>query len=248
MEAFFISFSTLTLLPLSPKGWKSTDLKNSVAFYPLVGAFLGGILALLSKIHLSHELKTPILLLAWIVITAAFHLDGLADCCDGFFGGKNPEERRRIMRDPAIGAYGVTGIVLTLLFKFSLLSRFLAEGDSWKWLILIALAARWAVTLACVVFKAPPGDHGLGSQVVGLAAPLFAVSSLLSLVAGMALLKFQGLEIFALVGLVALAVGYFSKSRIKGLTGDGMGTIIELSEVSSLFWVVLIHHEEFLQL
>ena len=248
LKAFLISFSTLTLLPLSPKEWKTADLKNSVAFYPLVGGSLGGLLALAGKIHLAHELKTPLLLLLWVMITAAFHLDGLADCCDGFFSGKTPEDRRRIMKDPMIGAYGVTGIVLTLLFKFSLLSRLLTEGDNWKWLILIPLAARWAVTLACTVFKAPPGDGGLGSQVVGLAAPWFAASTVLSLVAAIALLNLQGLEVFLLAGLTTLAVGFFSQTRIKGLTGDGMGAIIELSEVLGLFWAVLIHHEGFLQI
>lgn len=248
LKAILVSFSTLTLLPLSPKEWKTEDIKKSVAFYPLVGGLLGGLLALVSRIHLAHDLKTPLLLLLWVVITAVFHLDGLADCCDGFFGGKTPEERRRIMKDPMIGAYGVTGIVLSLLFKYSLLSRLLVEGDAWKWLILMPLAARWAVTLSCTVFKAPPGDQGLGSQVVGLSASWFAADTLLSLAAGIALLKLQGVEIFVLTGLMALAVGFFSQSRIKGLTGDGMGATIELSEVLGLFFILLIHHEEFLQL
>jgi adenosylcobinamide-GDP ribazoletransferase len=248
MKPFLIAFSTLTLLPVSPKEWKEADVKNSVAFYPLVGGLLGGLLALGSKIHLIHELKAPLLLLLWVVVTAAFHLDGLADCCDGFFGGKTPEERRRIMKDPMIGAYGVTGIVLALLFKFSLLSRLLVEEDAWKWLIFVPLAARWAVTLSCTVFKTPPGDHGLGSHVVGLAAPWFAAATLLSLATGVLLLKLQGLELFFLAGLIALAVGFFSQARIKGLTGDGMGATIELCEVLGLFFVLLIHHEEFLQL
>lgn len=248
MKPLLIAFSTLTLLPVSPKNWKDADVKASVAFYPLVGALLGGLLALLSKIHLAHELKGILILLGWVIGTAAFHLDGLADCCDGFFGGKTPEERRRILKDSATGAYGVTAVVLALLFKYSLLSRVQVEEDAWKWFIFIPLAARWAVTLSCTLFKSPPGDQGLGSQVVGLAAPWFAASTLLSLAAGVALLRLQGLMAFLVAGTVALGVGFLSQSRIKGLTGDGMGATIELSEVACLFFAVFTFHNNFLQL
>lgn len=248
LKALLIAFSTLTLFPVSPKDWKDADVKTSVAFYPLVGAILGGLLALISKIHLAHELKTVLLLLLWVVLTAAFHLDGLADCCDGFFGGKIPEERRRIMKDSATGAYGVTGIALALLFKYSLLSNVLSEGDAWKWFLLIPLAARWAVTLSCAVFKAPTGNQGLGSQVMGLPTPLFAACTLLSLAAGIALLKLQGLTVLLIAGLIALGLGFFSQSKIKGLTGDGLGATIEISEVACLFFAVLTIHNNFLQL
>lgn len=248
LQAFFLSLSTLTLLPVSPKGWKDSDLRNSVAFYPLVGALLGGLLALTARIHLAHELKSPLLLLTWVVLTAAFHLDGLGDCCDGFFGGQTPEDRRRIMKDPAVGSYGVTGIVLALLLKYGLLARLVSEEDGWKWLILVPLAARWAATLACTLFKAPPGDTGLGSKVVGLPAPWFAASTLLSLALAVALLKLQGLEAFLLAGLVALGLGFLSQSKIKGLTGDVLGATIEVGETACLFFAVLAIHNGFLQL
>src|SRR5579883_1169557 len=166
-KALLLALSTLTLLPVSPKEWKASDVKTSVVFYPLVGLLLGGLLALATQIHLAHELKAALLMFLWVVLTAAFHLDGLGDCCDGFFGGKSPEERRRIMKDPAVGSYGITGIVLALFFKYAFLSSVLSEGEAWKWFLLIPLAARWAVTLSCTIFKAPPGDHGLGSEVVG---------------------------------------------------------------------------------
>jgi adenosylcobinamide-GDP ribazoletransferase len=248
MKAFLIALSTLTLFPASPGKWSERDLKTSVAFYPLVGALLGGLLAALAQIHLSHPLKAILLLLLWIIGTGAFHLDGLADCCDGFFGGKDPQDRRRIMKDPFLGAYGVTAIGLALLAKFNLISNLLAGEDSWKWFLLIPVAGRWAVTLACTVFKAPPGDKGLGSQVMDLSPAIFAAATLLSLAAGIALLKLQGLEIFLVAGLAALGVGALSKSKIKGLTGDGMGATIELAEVAGLFFAVLNFHTGFFQL
>lgn len=235
LNALRIAFSTLTLLPVSPRDWKDKDVRLSVAFYPLVGAALGGLLALFLKIHIAHDLKTLLVLLTWVLVTGAFHLDGLSDCLDGFFGGKNPEDRRRIMKEPTIGAYGVTGIVLTLLFKMALLGHLLSDGETWKFLILIPLAARWSVTLACTLFAAPPGNKGLGSQVVGLEGYCLAISTLVSLVGGWSLFQARSLEAFLVAGLVALGVGALSRSRIQGLTGDGMGAIIETAEVGLLF-------------
>lgn len=235
MTPFLLALSALTLLPLSPKKWEPADLKLSSAFYPLVGALLGGLLALVSKVQMAHDLRTIPVLLIWVLVTGAFHLDGLSDCLDGFFGGKDPEDRRRIMKDPAVGAYGVTGIGLTLLFKMSLTSHLLSEAGDWKLLVLIPLAARWGVTLACTLFQAPPGDKGLGSQVLGSIPAYFAASTLLSLAAGWWLLRAPSLEFFLAAGLVAVGVGFLSRSRIEGLTGDGMGAMIEVSEIVLLF-------------
>ena len=241
MKPLLIALSTLSLLPVSPKEWKESDVKTSVVFYPLVGAVLGGFLAALGQVHLGHGLKAMLLLLFWVIGTGAFHLDGLADCCDGFFGGEDPQDRRRIMKDPFIGAYGVTAIVLALLIKYNLASLLTGE-DSWKWLILIPLAARWAVTLSCMVFQAPTGDQGLGAQVTGFSPSFFAIETLLSWGAGLFLLKLQGLEIFLMTGLVSLGVGFLSKSKIKGLTGDGLGATIELGELAGLFFAALTIH------
>ena len=235
MKSLLIAFSTLTLLPVSPKEWRGPDVKASVAFYPLVGAFLGGLLTAVGQVPLGFNLKTILLLLVWVVATGAFHLDGLADCCDGFFGGKDPKDRRRIMKDPFIGAYGVTAIVLCLLFKFSLLPNLLGHEDAWRWLLLIPMAARWAVALACTFFRPPKGDQGLGSQVMGFPQDRFLIMTLFCWAGGFWLLRWQGLSTFLLMGSVALGIGSLSRSKIKGLTGDGMGAIIELSELAGLF-------------
>lgn len=75
----------------------------------------------------------------------------------------------------------------------------------------------------------------MGSQVVGLEGYCFALSTLVSLVGGWSLFQARSLEAFLVAGLVALGVGALSRSRIQGLTGDGMGAMIELSETALLF-------------
>ena len=67
----------------------------------------------------------------------------------------------------------------------------------------------------------------------------FAASTVVTLAMGIGLWEIQGVESILLAAAVALAVGFLSQSRIGGLTGDGMGAIVELSEVSLLFMACL---------
>jgi adenosylcobinamide-GDP ribazoletransferase len=238
VKSLLIAFSTLTIFPVPTGRWSPNQLKNSVIFYPLVGAFLGGLLALILKLPLSIDLLSLLVLLFWVLLTMAFHLDGLGDCLDGWFGGRNPKERRRIMKDAAMGVYGVTGIVLLLLFKYVLLEHLFTHANAWKWLIAIPAAARYAVVFSCMRSGSPPGNHGLGSKVTRLSFPAFCLSSLMTL--GLFfLLKWETLGVLAVAITLSVLVSALSKNRIGGLTGDGMGATIEITEVCLLFFACL---------
>ncbi len=229
------AFSTLSSIPIDPGKGSLDELKHSVVFYPLVGLVLGGLLALVGLIPMAPDLGALLLLLVWVLFTAAFHLDGLADCLDGFFGGRTPKERRRIMKDSAVGVYGLTGIVLLLVSKYVLLSHDLAKGEASQWLIAIPVVARWAIGLSCLISKAPSGDKGLGSQIVGLPVKWFLFSTFLSIFICGLLLKLGALWAFLVAIGVSVGISRFSKARIGGLTGDGMGATVELTEVCLLF-------------
>ncbi|MFX4790150.1 adenosylcobinamide-GDP ribazoletransferase, partial [Acinetobacter baumannii] len=56
-----------------------------------------------------------------LLITGAFHEDGLADCFDAFGGGWSKEQILTIMKDSRLGTYGVIGIVGALSLKYIIL-------------------------------------------------------------------------------------------------------------------------------
>ena len=62
----------------------------------------------------------------WVILTGALHLDGLADGLDGLYGGTNPEERLRIMKDVHLGTMGVVGLILILGIKYVLLREIMS--------------------------------------------------------------------------------------------------------------------------
>src|SRR5687767_7053569 len=111
----------MTILPIRlPEDWSAGDSGRAAVWYPLVGVVIGAITWLIWKgaIIIFPPLAAGILtLVVWVVLTGGLHLDGLADCCDGLLASTTVERRLEIMKDPHMGAFGVTGLILVLMLK-----------------------------------------------------------------------------------------------------------------------------------
>ena len=95
--AFAAALQFLTISPpLVQRLFDDVELGASVAYFPLVGLLLGGLLAALNAVLtwlLPVEVATVFVLSAWVVLTGGLHIDGFLDSCDALFGGRTPEER-----------------------------------------------------------------------------------------------------------------------------------------------------------
>src|SRR5581483_3345198 len=145
-----IAFLTRVPVPARPP-FDAADLGKATMLFPLVGAAVGGLQAAALHWlapHLPALVTAAIAVLAGVLATGALHLDGLADTADGLGGGRTPEDSLRIMRDHAVGAYGVVAIALVLAIKLAAIAA-LAERGAWGALVLAAALGRWsAVPLA----------------------------------------------------------------------------------------------------
>ena len=94
------------------------------------------------------SVAAALVLVAWVALTGALHLDGFLDACDGLLGGGTPEERLRIMRDERVGAFALAGGILLLLVKYSALAAVPGAPPHW------CLPALWALgdDAAVVIF------------------------------------------------------------------------------------------------
>lgn len=235
MIAFFAAVQFLTIMPpLIRRPFTPAELGRSVAFFPLVGFLIGGILAGLDRAgewtRLPITVTSALLLMAWMIATGALHLDGLLDTCDGLFGGRTPEDRLRIMRDERVGAFAVIGGILLLLLKFVTVAELpiLQRGTA---LIMSATVSRFGMTLLIVLF--PYGraeglgrdmkDHARGMQVI--------IAAAIAALVGLLLDHWHGLLIMVVAGLIAWVLGRFALTRLPGLTGDIYGALCEVLEV-----------------
>lgn len=123
-------------------GYSPAMLRASAAHFPGVGWLVGGATAALSAILLwvlPASPMTPLVVAvlgtaAGVLMTGAFHEDGLADVADGLGGSYDRNRALEIMKDSRVGAFGALALVLAVLAKVALLSLLGGvEGDPTGW-------------------------------------------------------------------------------------------------------------------
>jgi len=220
----------MTTLPVRlPDDWSAGDSGRAAVWYPFVGLVIGAFTLLAWKgtaLIFPPWVAAVMTLLVWVVLTGGLHLDGLADCCDGLLASTSVERRLEIMKDPRIGAFGVTGLILILLVKAAALAS-LTPVSSFS-ILLAASLARFCILPAALVPLARPS--GMGADfALGFRRSFILWGAVIPLVIAF-LLGIRGV-VAILVGLGTLSlILLFARSRIGGVTGDVFGMTVEIVE------------------
>lgn len=229
------AFALLSIVPLKPDSTRPPG--GAFAFFPLVGLFIGAVLAVVTALPVSIDARAFFALVAWVVLSGGLHLDGWGDTCDGLFSTTTPERRLEIMKDPRAGMWAVIGISLLLLGKFGAL-----RGLPPLALITPPVAGRWAMVIAAYAFpSARPSGSGAYFR-TGLGRTQVVIATLLALLicGALALADRRALIGLAAAPLVALGAGRWAAGRLGGgLTGDVYGTLCELTELVTLWGAIL---------
>lgn len=244
----------LTVFPVGPgRRGDIRELSSARAWFPAVGLLIGAVLAGIDLslgwlrtagsaadvVPVAPQILTgAVLVVALVVMTRALHLDGFMDTCDALLGGSSPEQRRRILKDPGVGAFAVAGVVCLLLLKVAAVSALPHHTRPWL-LILVPCISRGAMLL---VMETLPyvGGEGLGAIFLrqrGRGAPIFG--SALVLLAGIVLAGPWSLVLLALAGLSAWLVGTLASRLLGGATGDIYGAVNETAEVVAFLGAAL---------
>jgi len=239
-----LALTFLTVFPF-PRGLQATaaELAAAMAWFPLVGALLGGLvwgLAVVLQPLVTPLVASGLLLTALTLSTRGLHLDGLADTLDGLGGGRTVEASLRIMKDSAVGAFGVQGLVLILLLKFALLAHVAGVGNL-PLLLVFPVAGRWAMVLLAFLSIYARREGGLGeAMTLGVSPRHLALATLLTAVLVGAAGRLAGLIALAVVGLVAWGASRWFRNRLGGITGDVLGAVNEVSEVLALLVTAIV--------
>ncbi|MHB8283543.1 MAG: adenosylcobinamide-GDP ribazoletransferase [Caulobacteraceae bacterium] len=238
LQLFLCAVQMLTRIPTPQlKGWAPDWIARSAIYYPVVGALVGcsctGVFWL-SSLAWRGALPAVLAIGAGVLITGAFHEDGLADAADGLLGGTTPERRLAIMKDSRIGSYGALALGLVLATKvLALASLPLALGA--LGLISAHVCARAA---AVGVMWALPYAGNLTTAKLAPAARVRSGEMMLAAGLGEAslLLAPPGRAVVGLAaGLVAAGlVAVVARRRIGGWTGDVAGAAEQVFEAAFL--------------
>ncbi|MEY4764357.1 MAG: hypothetical protein RI907_1030 [Pseudomonadota bacterium] len=204
-----VQFLTRLPTPALP-GWQPAWLMHSMAYFPMVGALVGGLMG--GALALAAAWWPPTvavgLALAFAVwLTGGFHEDGWADTCDALGGTVSREKALEIMKDSRIGSYGALGLILMLGTKAAVLVALVSplftelnDAQSshvrevligWTWLGLIwchAASRLMPVVLSALLPYAGDLAHAKAKPLalqVGRAQVIGAVGTTLSVAAGM---------------------------------------------------------------
>lgn len=261
IRIFFTALMFLTRLPVP----KFTDhsqeyLEKSARYFPLIGwivAAISGLTFLVFNKYVSEDIAILASIIAGIFTTGAFHEDGFADVCDAFGGGWTKEKILAIMKDSRLGTYGVTGLIGILAAKFLLLKELpkftpdLIDPSlniflNYKNFLLVLVAAHAISRLMGVLTiyffeyvtdldasKSKPVTSRKPSIVTLLIAALFALLPF-------AFLSWHfALAIIPVVLIAFRLAGYFKK-WIGGYTGDCLGAIQQVSELTFYLGVLMV--------
>jgi cobalamin 5'-phosphate synthase/cobalamin synthase len=247
------AFRFLSAVPLpARRGGDDAGLANAVAFFPLVGGALGGLLVLTDWAcgrafpRVSHFLSAALILAVYALFTGGLHHDGLMDSADAFWGHRPREQRLRIMKDSRAGALGVAAIALFLLVElaaiYALPAQLAGSSGRFRWAALLAfpVLGRWAMAYMCVRFPYARAEGTGAAMVGGSRARHFALATFFAaaiLAACFVFLTRVPLLIAvlpaAVLALAEMAGGFFSRS-LGGVTGDVIGATGMLTEALAL--------------
>jgi adenosylcobinamide-GDP ribazoletransferase len=235
----------LTAVPIGRRtGIDARDLRGGLIVFPAVGALVGALTATVawgSAIVLPPFPAAALGVAAGVSVTAAMHLDGLADSADGLGAALSGGDPPAAMHDPRLGVFGGAAIALDLLLKVSVFSALVA-GPRFPVEAIAAGALGRAAAIALMTTLPYAGRRGSGTgrwtRDVALGPCLIGVFS--AMVVGVLTVgpAFGAMAAAAVV--VAAIVGRWSSRRLGGVTGDTLGAAAELTETLALTAALLI--------
>ena len=222
----------LTRVPVPIKG--EPNLTAAVPWFAVVGAMVGGCVGATAAglVHVvPSTVAATVAVLLGILLTGAFHEDGLADVADAFAGGWTREDRIRILDDPLHGSYGVAALCGSIVIRVVCVASLgLSPAAAFASVVAAHTLGRGAaVGLMAAVPVARP--DGLGAEYArslsGRRASVGAITAVA--ITTLAVGWWAGpFVIAALVG--AGAVAWLAIRKLGGVTGDVLGTAEQVVE------------------
>jgi len=242
MNSLLAALRFLTIIPIpGRRGHATADLAGSLWYFPLVGLLLGGVsggVFYLAGPHLPRLVAAVLAMALLVAWSGGLHLDGVADCGDGFFSARSRERILEIMRDSRIGSMGVVGLVLVLALKGAALST-LPRDHFWRVLLLMPLAGRVAILLMLALLPYARPEGGLATVFYGGRKWPAALSGIVVLGVGAWLTAgITGLTSAFDTLILLLPFCYYCYARIGGATGDTLGAACEIGETLLLVFYV----------
>ncbi|MCG8689043.1 MAG: adenosylcobinamide-GDP ribazoletransferase [Desulfobacterales bacterium] len=213
-----------------------------IRFFPVVGLIIGLLLVATDWIS-SLFWQTPVVavldVIFLVMVTGAFHLDGLGDTADGMFSHRGRERALEIMKDSRTGMMGLVAVILGLAVKLAGIWSVKATGSTFQTMGILLLVPAYA--RASMVFGIKYLDYGrkgpgtgkdlFNRQLAGKDFLYCLIPLFFSLFLG-----YKGLVLNLGFCLGCVVILSFYKKQMNCITGDMLGAMTEVMEA----WLFLV--------
>ena len=228
----------LTCIPMPARVQSPDRLGRAVGWFPVVGAGIGALVGgaawLGAATGLPPLAAAAVGVGAGLLVTGAFHEDGLADAFDGLGAGRDRSRTLEIMRDSRLGAFGAAALVMSLLLQVSALAALVAlpAGAAVAATAAAHSSSRSWAALAMALPRASPDGLAAGLDYNGRSRSL-ALRFLVGVAIAAALLR-SDTWVLAPAGAAGGLVAWWAVRRLGGVTGDILGAVQQTTLVVTL--------------
>ncbi len=225
----------LTRLPIRLRS--APDMAAMVVWFPLVGVAIGAISGGIGAA--AYEWTSPLMagalaVTAGLLITGAFHEDGLGDIADAFGGGYTVERRLEILKDSRHGTYGVAAMCASIVIRVAAVASMPDGAAVFVTLVAAHVIARGAAValMASMPLARHPGlgaDYGQATTRARGAAASAMAGAIAWVAIGPWALPALGVALVA-----AHVVGALARHKIGGISGDVLGAAEQVAECALL--------------
>ena len=229
--------SAVLFITILPAG-KNTAYSpvGMIKYFPAVGLILGGLLMLFDSVvsRLWHPGVGAVLDVVFLVVlTGAFHLDGLGDSADGLFSHRSRERALEIMKDSRTGMMGLGVIFCVLAIKTAGIYSVKTSGSAVQILALLLIVpsySRGSMIFGIRFLSYGREKTGTGLDLFEESIGIKDFSLLLIPMAISLFLGYKGLVLNIVFFVVLFIILSFYKKKLNCITGDMLGAMNETME------------------
>lgn len=244
LQLFWLALGFFSRLPIpSDTPYSEQRMNQAGRYFGLVGVLLGaicGLIFLFCTFLFPTSVAVLLTMAMSLLLTGAFHEDGLTDMADGIGGGMTLERRLSIMKDSRIGTYGAATLVMALLAKFVLLNELALVSQLVVVIIVVYTLSRCVA--ASLIYDMPYVADLDSSKSKPLANRQSKADLAILIATGVLSSLLLPLGLAALLLVSAVVFRHLFKAwlikRIGGFTGDCLGAAQQLMELLSYLLIL----------
>lgn len=246
LESLIVAFSMYSKIPMPQITWTKENMKNTLCYFPLIGAVIGALLWLWYWLcgiaGFGVMLQAAVAVLIPVLVTGGIHLDGFLDTSDALSSWQTTERRLEILKDPHTGAFAIIACCSYFLAAFGIWTeaKLLDIGILGIGFILSRTLSSFGVCKFPCAKKS-----GLAATFAEAAdrkrcTIVLIIEMILCMAAMIWLDPLRGAFACAAAVLVCLVCRHLSMQKFGGITGDTQGFFLQVCELVMAFVVILI--------